>query len=295
MNDNINTKGWGVVTENGSEIWHSEPIFPNSKISFSEKAKLLFYPKKYFLYNFLKKNLSNKKYKVNLLDVGCATGSSIVDLHNLFDGEANLFGVDVVKMQVDIAKQKLKNRKINADIQWYGGNKLPFKDKIIDGIYTSDVLGHVNNVDRWLAELSRVLVSGGVLAMFSESELGKHAILRKRLMKKGVNIDPHSQFHISLYSKEELKRKIEKAGFEILEMRSSSVLHFFINPNEFYKALKNKKGFFFLKRISKLLTYIKTKTHPYSTAFLEFYSFLEMLIIGKKTEAQGYVILAKKK
>ncbi|MCF6276361.1 MAG: methyltransferase domain-containing protein [Candidatus Magasanikbacteria bacterium] len=295
MKNNTKISGWGVITESGSEIWHSEPVFPNSKITLKEKAKLLFYPKRFFLYNFLKKNLAGKKYKVNILDVGCATGSSIIDFNSMFGDSANLFGVDVVKMQTDIAKQNLKNKKISADIKLYNGSKLPFEDRIIDGIYTSDVLGHVENVDKWLADLNRILVSGGVLAMFSESKLGKHAFVRNRLMKKGVNIDPHSKFHISLYSKDELKQKIEKAGFEILEVRSSSALHFFINPNEFYNALKNKKGFFFLKQISRLLTSVKIKTHPYSTAFLEFYSFLEMLIIGKKVEAQGYIILAKKK
>jgi hypothetical protein len=40
---------------------------------------------------------------------------------------------------------------------------------------------------------------------------------------------------------------------------------------------------------------IKKKTHPYSTALAELYGLVEMLTVGRWIEAQGYIILAKKK
>jgi len=88
------------------------------------------------------------------------------------------------------------------------------------GFTTFDVLGHVKNVDGWLAELSRVLKPGGALAMFSESKLGKHAYIRNYLMRRGINTDPHAEFHISLYSKEELQEKLRIAGFAVKRMFS---------------------------------------------------------------------------
>ncbi len=39
---------------------------------------------------------------------------------------------------------------------------------------------------------------------------------------------------------------------------------------------------------------MKKKTHPFSTALCELYGLVEMLIVGKWVEAQGYVILSTK-
>jgi ubiquinone/menaquinone biosynthesis C-methylase UbiE len=293
MNSNNNTQGWGVVTNTGSEIWHSEPVFKDMSLGILNKVKLLFYPKKFFLYSFLEKELKRKN-DIRILDVGCATGASLIDLQNIFGKKALVFGVDVIQMQVDIAKTRIKGLGLNADIRWYEGNVLPCEDNFFDAIYTSDVLGHVENVDKWLCELNRVLKPGGVLAMFSESKLGKNAYIRNYLMKKGVNIDPHAQFHISLYSKAELKQKVESAGFDILDMRTISWAHFLINPEEFYGELKNKKGFLFLKNLSGLFSFIKSKTRPFSVAFWELYTLLEIFVFGKRVEAQGYIVLARK-
>ena len=184
-----------------------------------------------------------------------------------------------------------------AEVKWYDGQTLPFEDSYFDAVYSSDVLGHVVDVRSWLAELNRVLKPGGSFAMFAESKLGRHAYIRNYLLKRGLNVHPHAEFHISLYSKNILREYVEAAGFEIKKMYSAFWASFLVHPDEFYGRLNasDQHKFFILKMINKFLTFIKKKTHPISTAGCELYGLIEMYLIGRWVEGQSYVILGKKK
>ncbi|MFH1286780.1 MAG: class I SAM-dependent methyltransferase [Candidatus Magasanikbacteria bacterium] len=300
------TKGWGMKTSDGSEIWDTAPLFFGEEIEKKDWCKLIFYPKKFFLYRYVKKHVDGifkryakidgaEKYVPRILDVGCGTGSTVIDFKKMYGRRADVIGVDVVGIQIDLAKEKIKKHGVWAEVSLYNGSKLPFESNSFDAIYTSDVLGHVEDVQVWLHELYRVLKSGGVLAMFSESKLGKHAFLRNYLMKKGVNTDPHAEFHISLYSKTTLKEFLEQAGFSVKRMFSSIWAYGTVYPDEVYESLGGRNGFFFLKHTSRLFALLKKKTHPFSTAIGEVYTLAEMLTLGRFVESQGYVILAKKK
>lgn len=131
--------------------------------------------------------------------------------------------------------------------------------------------------------------------MFSESALGKHAYVRQYLLEHGLNVDPHAEFHISLFPKKELRHMIERAGFDIKTMWGVFWLSFLVHPDEFYEKLQAQDNFKVLKFVNKLLYWIKKKTHPFSTAAAELYGLVEMYVIGRWVEPQGYIILAKKK
>ncbi|OGH78211.1 MAG: hypothetical protein A2469_02645 [Candidatus Magasanikbacteria bacterium RIFOXYC2_FULL_40_16] len=308
MNDNNKTLGWGKTDESGVEIWDDNPVFQKDAVDYKDRLKLLFYPKKFLLYRYIAK--AKKRTKVDLkepyrvLDVGCGTGASVIDLKKLLGREVEVRGIDVVRLQVELAKQKILKNAVWAEADWYDGRHIMFPDYYFDAIYTSDVLGHVIDAPVWLKEMSRVLRPGGVLAMFSESELGRHAYIRKYLLKKGLNIDPHEQYHISLYSKDNLKKMLNEAGFEIKNMYNSFWLSFLVHPDEFYEKLQGQtphhkgaglKKFPILKIINFILYKIKKKMGKYGLAAAELYGLVEMLTIGRWIEAQGYVILGKKK
>jgi ubiquinone/menaquinone biosynthesis C-methylase UbiE len=304
MNNNSQIIGWGIRNDEGAEIWDSEPVFKNDQVFFKDWCKLLFYPKKWFLYRYINRALSQTNDKSNLaiLDVGCGMGATLIDFKRLFGRKVRVVGVDVVKLQVDLAKEKIKKNAVWAEVEWYDGEHLPFEDASFDAIYTSDVLGHVRNVPVWLNELNRVLKPGGVLAMFTESKLGKHAYVRNYLMKRGLNVDPHAEFHISLYSKSELKKLLGYAGFKIKSMRTAFWASFLVHPDEMYNMLNVetchgtslRHRFLILRLINKILYWVKKKTMPYSMALCEFYGLVEMYLVGKWVEAQGYIVLAKK-
>jgi len=109
-----NNPGWGKVSNTGAEIWDTDPVFKGDEVTWQDKLKLLFYPKKFFLYRHiykdaikkLKKRDLNQPYRI--LDVGCGTGASIIDLKKLLGKRVDVVGVDVVGLQIDLAKEKIK-------------------------------------------------------------------------------------------------------------------------------------------------------------------------------------------
>ena len=232
--------------------------------------------------------------KPRILDVGCGTGASVVDFKKMFGRSVEVVGIDVVLLQIELAKEKIKKNGVWAEVEYYDGVNIPYPAEYFDAIYTSDVLGHVEDVPEWLSHLNRVLKPGGVLAMFNESKLGRHAYIRNYLFKRGLNVDPHAEAHISLYSKSEMKKKINEAGFEIKKMRSMFWASFLVHPDEFYEKLSKTKKFPFLRMINSILYRLKKKTHPFSTAAAELYGLVESFLVGSFVESQGYVVLARK-
>lgn len=299
MNIDGQTKtGWGITSDDGTEIWDAPPVFLDERVSWKDRAKLIFYPKKFLLYRAIerdirKKNVGDLRDPYRILDVGSGTGASVIDMKKLFGRRVEVVGADVMALQNDIARENIKNHGIHAEIVDYD-TRLPFADQTFDAVYTSDVLGHVPDVGLWLGEINRVLMVDGLLAMFTESALGKHAWLRTYLMKRGLNTDPHAEFHISLFSKDILKQKMTHAGFAIQTMLSTVWLKFLVHPDELYPAFQQQKKFRILRACNAVLYNIKKKLHPYSSALAELYSLIELVTIGRWIESQGYVVVARK-
>lgn len=296
------SQGWGVKKTDGTEMWDAQPTWKHGAVGLRERALLLFYPKKFFLYRHIGRAVRahERRYRgevrpFRILDVGCGTGAAVIDLKKLFGRAVEVVGVDVVAMQIDIARERMKQYGVWAEFEWYDGYHLPYADEYFDAVYTSDVLGHVSDVTAWLAELSRVLRPGGVLAMFSESALGRHAYIRNYLFRCGVNLDPHAEYHISLLSKRELVHALRGAGFHVSRMHSAIWAKFLWHPDELYPVLQTQTRFFFLRAINRWLYRLKKKFHPYSTALAELYSLAEMWTLGRFVESQGYIVLGKKK
>lgn len=301
MTTHTETKGWGTVDASGAEIWDAKPTFTGEICTWREWCKLFFYPKKFFLYRALRRaeRRGRRDHNVSrpfrILDVGCGTGASVIDFKKMFGRQVEVVGIDVVKLQINLAETKMKQYGVWADVRWYDGRHIPFPDQYFDAVYSSDVLGHVEDVLSWLGEISRVLVPGGTLAMFSESKLGKHAWIRKYLFDHGLNIDPHAEFHISLFSKTSLKHLLQRSGFEIQTMLSGVWVNFFLYPDEYYEKLQSQNRFPILRAVNAILYRCKKKFHPYSTAAVEVYCLLEMWTIGRFVESQGYIIVGRKK
>lgn len=300
------TRGWGKVSGDGSEIWDSEPVFQGDRVTRRDRLTLLFYPKKFFLYRSIERahvrhrraagpRALPRQSTFRVLDLGCGTGASVIDFKKLFGRSAEVVGVDVVRLQLDIAKKKMREHGVWTEVVWYDGTHLPFPDAHFDAVYTSDVLGHVKDVRPWLREINRVLKKGGTLAMFAESKLGRHAWIRTYLFDRGLNADPHAAFHISLYSKTTIREFLEAEGFVVKKMYSVLWAAFFAHPDEFYETLQAAAPRFpLLRALNRILYIFKRKLHPVSTAAAELYGLLEILAVGRWNESQGYIVLAEK-
>ena len=292
------TLGWGKTKDGGIEMWDTDPIFFDTP-SLLARAKLLFYPKKFFLYRAIGKALrehekNGEARPFRILDAGCGTGATVIDLVRLFGSRVEVVGVDVIRLQIDIGRQKLAAHQVHARLEWYDGDILPFSDRYFDAVYTSDVLGHVHNASAWLSDIARVLKPHGLLAMFTESRPGKHAVVRRYVLRKGINIDPHAEFHISLYEKKEIQTMLHSAGFVWSFFSAGPALHFFLYPDEGYLVLQKAKHISVLKKMNAWGAFVKKKLHPYSTALVELLVTIHFATLGKLLETQGYLVVARK-
>lgn len=117
MKSEQKTIGWGITNTDGSEIWDAEPTFKGNKVTLKDKILLQFYPKKWFLYRYLAKAVKPHKFGAAILDVGCGTGGAVIDLKRMFQDKVDVFGVDVVRLQVDLAREKLQKNSVEAEVE----------------------------------------------------------------------------------------------------------------------------------------------------------------------------------
>lgn len=89
-------------------------------------------------------------YKGNVLDVGCGQ-SPYKFLLNTAD--TKYFGVDIVDAE--------KFDYDNSDITPFDGENIPFEDGKFDGLICTEVLEHVQNYQKLIDEMHRVIKKGG--------------------------------------------------------------------------------------------------------------------------------------
>lgn len=96
-----------------------------------------------------------------ILDVGCGTGF----YYPLLSRHAqSIVGVDVSKSMLQAARQLIEQRRLsNCSVKECSALDLSFEDDSFDVVHCWDVLHHVSDMRRTLAEVHRVLKPGGRL------------------------------------------------------------------------------------------------------------------------------------
>ena len=93
-----------------------------------------------------------------VMDLGCGSGGS-VDLFRAHDPHVDWVGVDIGDSMEVAARARQ-----DATFVTYDGETLPFPDASFDIVYSRQVLEHVRDPRRHLAEVRRVLRPGGAYA-----------------------------------------------------------------------------------------------------------------------------------
>jgi ubiquinone/menaquinone biosynthesis C-methylase UbiE len=135
-----------------------------------------------------------------LLDVGCSSGYLLEELCDLFP-TGSLIGVDLVERGLRRAHENVPDAKlVQADVC-----RLPLEDASVDAAVSANLLEHVADDARALAEIFRVLRPGA------------RAVIVVPVGPR--NYDYYDRFlgHERRYGRGELARKAEGAGFEVLE------------------------------------------------------------------------------
>lgn len=144
--------------------------------------------------NILKKFLSTKQNtKPNvILDAGCGTGSTIKFLSQY----GVTYGVDVSSVATAFCRKRgLKHIK-TGDV-----SKLPYEDTFFDIVSCMDVLEHIEDDEKAVKELFRILKPGGEL------------ILTIPALPFIFSGHDRAQGHFRRYSRSDVRRLLESNGF----------------------------------------------------------------------------------
>jgi SAM-dependent methyltransferase len=130
-----------------------------------------------------------------VLDLGCGAGDS-VDLFRSVDPRVSWVGADIE----DSAEVAGRTR-TDAEFVSFDGRRLPFEDSSFELVYCKQVLEHVEHPRELLAEVVRVLRSGGHLA-------GSTSQLEAFHSRSVFNWTPYG-----------FTRAAEDAGLRVVELR----------------------------------------------------------------------------
>lgn len=207
---------------------------------------------------------------IRLLDAGCGTGGLLahIDIHNVY-------GFDISEESIKFCKiRKLRNI-LRASV-----SNIPFSSSSFDLVISLDVLYHlgVKNDSTVLREFYRVLAKGGVLLI---------NLPAYNFLKSTHDIAIHTR---QRYIRQDLKRKIENAGFKIVKLtyRNTILFPLILAIRLFERlSLKNEKAAHSdLKRmpdqLNNLLTYFLSMENRLIVSGLNFPFGLSLFCVAVK-------------
>ena len=167
--------------------------------------------------------LPHLKPGMRVLDVGCGPGTISVGLAKAVE-PGELHGIDMEESQVELAAAAAREGgHSNARFQVADAASLPFPDDHFDVVHCYAVLTHIPDTMAALAEIKRVLKTGGILgareiivdSSFIEPDIGN--LSRGFAMLSAVLIanDGHPQMG------KELRARFSEAGFVDIESNGS--------------------------------------------------------------------------
>lgn len=144
-----------------------------------------------------------------VLDIGCGTGF-LTDVISRTLPEAKVYATDIFIEGLALTSETLGD---HATLFHLDATDIPFKDAF-DLVTSFDVLEHIPNDEDALASMYDALRSGGYMLHF----VPQHPFLFSPADEKSC--------HYRRYATDELQRKIEAAGFEVLYSSSFMSLLF---------------------------------------------------------------------
>lgn len=156
-----------------------------------------------------------------VLDLGCGDGYYSYLLSQL-SLNLKITGIDSHQEAIETARTQAPSKKITFIIG--DAEKLPFPKNSFDKIIMSEVIEHVNDDMKVLKEARRVLKKDGILVLTTPNK--NYSFLWDPVnwtLEHFFNFHIKSGFfagiwnqHLRLYKPEELKKRMEKAGFKIV-------------------------------------------------------------------------------
>lgn len=147
-----------------------------------------------------------------ILDIGCADGTFtkiILDKAR----PKKIIGIDIVNSSIDYSRNKFaKNKSLKFLVA--DANDLPFGNNRFDAVFCLEALEHIFDPKRVLAEIKRVLKSGGYIVILVPTDSLLFTVAWWMVLNTWGR--HWRETHVQSFNrKNDLSKVIKKAGFEI--------------------------------------------------------------------------------
>ena len=104
-----------------------------------------------------------------ILDIATGTGDLAINL--VKTGAESIVGLDISPGMLEVGKKKIEQKNLNETIEMVVGDSenLPFSDNSFDAITVAFGVRNFENLEKGLAEIYRVLATGGTFAVLETS------------------------------------------------------------------------------------------------------------------------------
>jgi ubiquinone/menaquinone biosynthesis C-methylase UbiE len=157
----------------------------------------------------------------SLLDVACGTGVVARTARDVVGPGGRVVGVDLNPAMLDVA------RRARPDLEWIQGDAedLPFADAEFDVVLCQSALFFFPDAARAVAEMARVTVPGGVVALQTYAPLTEQPAYGPFVDLVADHVGPEARVLLGTYwsqgDLDGLLRLTSAAGMSLLESRSS--------------------------------------------------------------------------
>jgi 2-polyprenyl-6-hydroxyphenyl methylase/3-demethylubiquinone-9 3-methyltransferase len=153
---------------------------------------------------------------LRVLDVGCGGGFTCEFLAHR---GAQVWGVDQSAQCIEAAQTHAEQQALGIHYHWGVAEALPFEAAMFDVVVCVDVLEHVVDPQRAVAEMSRVLRPGGIVCFDTINRTGRSRLvmiwlLENLLRQIPVGIHDWNKF----ITPEELRAMLDQSGFGSVTM-----------------------------------------------------------------------------
>ena len=109
-------------------------------------------------FNYFKKKIGNLK-GMKVLDIGC--GGGLLSEEFAKQG-AKVTGIDLSQSSIDVAIEHALKNNLTIDYKLASAENIPSNDNYFDAVICADCLEHVDDLEKVISEISRVLKKNGI-------------------------------------------------------------------------------------------------------------------------------------
>jgi ubiquinone/menaquinone biosynthesis C-methylase UbiE len=165
----------------------------------------------------------------DVLEVAPGPGFLAIELAR--DSRTRVTGLDISKTFVELARKNAAEERVRVDFQLGNASRMPFADKSFDLLVCRAAFKNFSEPEMALKEMRRVLRPGGTGVIIDLRRDVPMVDIKQYV--KGMHLSAVDRLVTTLtfrlmllkraYTKEELERMLERAGFKTIEVRTTEI------------------------------------------------------------------------